>query len=150
MALAETDARQEEEPMDVGALPPPRTASAELELAGMVKELTSCIRGLQKQVGRIEKQTDEQRPYVTAGPKNPRPMGQSPYVKTKKFGKPAFNQDSSPNCFRCGEAGHIGRNCPLPQKVCRETPEGAGHEGVYPTTAGQWVGGTHSSRYRCL
>ena len=106
VAMVECTHRNEEA-MEISALPMEAAARRkEDENWAVLKELAGSIKGLQKQVGRLEKksQEEERRPRF-----QPQEWKKQP---RKKFHKPAYNQDGTPNCFACGQGGHIARECP--------------------------------------
>lgn len=119
VSLSETD-RRIEEPMEIGALPLKKTTPPEMDsLMELVTELKGAMKGLQKQVGRMEREIHDPvtGPAVTdnrggAPNKNiyrgiPRQTRTPPH----KFGKPAWTDDGRPVCYACGEGGHMAREC---------------------------------------
>lgn len=114
-AMGKAESRREE-PMEIGSLSQSiKAADRNEELFKTVKEIAGGMKGLQKRLGNVEKQVEEltQQPQRRVREQKAPNYGQGKAVR--KFGKPAYNDDGTPNCFRCGKAGHIGRNCPLPQ-----------------------------------
>ena len=72
--------------------------------------LDSVVRRLVK-VEKLMKQSAEASPGRTPPGRQQwaPPSGRKP---TPRFGKPAWNADGTPNCFRCGQRGHMGKDCP--------------------------------------
>ena len=118
---AEIMAGRTEEPMEIGAasvLLPKDTAplpspSPDKSQQDFYKSLVASLNRIENQVKQIKTGGKPQQPKQGQNESNP-PQQQGRYQPKMipKFNKPAWNLDGTPNCFRCGQAGHRGFECP--------------------------------------
>ena len=88
-------AGRHEEPMEIGPVQRPVKNPKPDPVSG-------ALDAVLKRLGEVERVIREQ--SASASPKL--------VEKKRRFGKPAWNADGTPNCFRCGQRGHIGKDCP--------------------------------------
>lgn len=91
-----------EEPMELGAmsLNEVLAKAKDSEQEGDLQKILKKVNKLDKRLEKLEKRCKKEEEV------------KDPAKKKTNFGKPAWNPDGTPNCFRCGQAGHIGRECP--------------------------------------
>ena len=88
----------------------PTVSARQIKPDPVSQALDSVVRRLAK-VEKLMKQS------VVAPPGQPPPRRQqyaTPYGRGQmpRLGKPAWNADGTPYCFRCGQRGHMGKVCP--------------------------------------